>query len=120
MVLKILHNNKPLYVPQNGMRSTGAFSDTKEDMLEIFQTDVNGQPRELKKLMGRRNYSIFCAFDPLMLDPYGAAAAAAPPGAKPSPGALSLAVDFIVQGEGLYSNTAKYGPVVVPRVEFGY
>ena len=119
MVLKILHNNKPLYVPQNGMRSTGAFSDTKEDMLEIFQTDVNGQPRELKKLMGRRNFAIFCAYDPLALDPFGAAAAASP-GPKPTAGSLSLAVDFIVQGEGLYSTTAKYGPVVVPRLEFGY
>ncbi|PWW76251.1 hypothetical protein C7212DRAFT_280583 [Tuber magnatum] len=114
MVLKILHNNKPLYVPQNGMRSTGAPSDTKEDMLEIFQTDVNGQFRELKKLMGRRNYAIFCAFDPQ------SAAGSSIGATNAQGGSLSLAVDFIVQGEGLYSNTAKYGPVVVPRVEFGY
>jgi len=34
--------------------------------------------------------------------------------------ATSLAVDFIVQGEGVYAMTGKYGPVVVPRLEAGY
>ncbi|KAL7266092.1 hypothetical protein RUND412_011375 [Rhizina undulata] len=104
MVLKLLHNNKALYVPQNGMRSTHFPSDTKEDMIELFQTDVNGQSRELKKLMGRRNYVIFCAYD-------------AGIGMAGGPGPLSLAVDFIVQGESAFSNTFKYGPVVIPRVE---
>ncbi|RAL62509.1 hypothetical protein DID88_005074 [Monilinia fructigena] len=37
-VLKMLHNNKPLYVPQNGVKTTNQVSDTKEDMMEIFQT----------------------------------------------------------------------------------
>lgn len=114
MVLKMLHNNKQLYIPQNGMRSTGAPSDTKEDMLEIFQNDVNGQFRELKRLMGRRNYAIFCAYDPQ--NPHGLPTT--PTG--PSAGPLSMAVDFIVQGESLYVQTVKYGPVVIPRVEFGY
>lgn len=92
------------------MRSTHTPSDTKEDMMEIFQADVTGQVRELKKLMGRRNYTIFVGFD------------AQPPGQfdtmKAPP--LSLAVDFIVQGEGPYGPTVKYGPVVIPRVEYGH
>src|SRR5436190_1773934 len=53
-VLKLLHNNKVLYIPQNGQRSSHTVSDTKEDMMEVFLTDVNGAPREMKKLMGRR------------------------------------------------------------------
>lgn len=113
MVIKMLHNNKQLFIPQNGMRSTGAPSDTKEDMLEIFQTDVGGQYRELKRLMGRRNYSIFCGYDPL--NPHGL-----PVATDSKPSALSIAVDFIVQSEGNYSGTVKYGPVVIPRVEPGY
>ena len=116
MVLKILHNNKILYLPQNGMRSTHTVSDTKEEMIELFQTDVNGQLRELKKLMGRRNYAIFAAFDPQQQQQqqqhYDKGM-----GAKPGP--LSLAVDFIVQGETGYAPTVKYGPVVIPRVEYG-
>ncbi len=63
-VLKMLHNNKPLYVPANGQKTTNQVSDTKEDMMEIFQTDTNGGPREMKKLMGRRNYVAFVAYDP--------------------------------------------------------
>lgn len=108
MVIKMLHTSKVLYVPQNAMRSINSPSDTKEDMIELFQTDVNGQIRELKKLMGRRNYAIFVAFDPQpQYDP-----------SLMKPGALSLAVDFIVQGEGIYP-TVKYGPVVIPRVDSG-
>lgn len=115
MVIKMLHNNKQLFIPQNGMRSTGAPSDTKEDMLEIFQTDTNGQYRELKRLMGRRNYAIFCSYDPQ--NPHGIPTT---PTTSPTAGPLSMAVDFIVQGDGAYSQTVKYGPVVIPRVEFGY
>ncbi|KAL9605604.1 MAG: hypothetical protein Q9179_001221, partial [Wetmoreana sp. 5 TL-2023] len=63
-VLKLLHNNKPLYVPANGHRSTNAPSDTKEDMMEIFQQEPDGRPREMKKLMGRRNYVAVVAYDP--------------------------------------------------------
>lgn len=114
MVLKMLHNNKQLFIPQNGMRSTGAPSDTKEDMLEIFQNDVNGQYRELKRLMGRRNYAIFCSYDPQ--NPHGLPTTPSSGMAGP----LSIAVDFIVQGESAYVPTVKYGPVVIPRVEPGY
>ena len=57
-VLKMLHNNKPLYIPQNGTKSANPslVSDTKEDMMEIFQTDTNGGPREMKKLMVCQHY----------------------------------------------------------------
>ena len=33
---------------------------------------------------------------------------------------LSLAVDFVVQGDGAYTATTKYGPVIVPHLEFGH
>ncbi|KAI1005419.1 hypothetical protein K3495_g2800 [Podosphaera aphanis] len=112
--LKIMHNAKALYVPANGERSTNAVSNTKEDMLEIFQTETSGGPRELKKLMGRRNYVTFVPFDPEAIA-----------GKKPAPSTtaeqprLSLAVDFIVQGEGTLAKLAKYGPVVIPGLEYG-
>lgn len=114
LVLKMLHSSstKPLYVPQNGMRSTHSHSDTKEDMIELFQNDVTGGPKEGKKLMGRRNYAIFVAFEPQGMMPPGMVK----PGMAGGP--VSLAVEFIVQGEGMYP-TVKYGPVVVPRVEYG-
>ena len=122
-ILKLLHNNKLLYVPQNGHKSTHEVSDTKEDMMEIFHTDASGAPRELKKLMGRRNYVAVMAYDP---DTVAAAAAGAVlPGQIPgqphllSPeqqglSKLSLAVDFVVQGDGAFQATTKYGPVIVP------
>ena len=98
------------------MRGTHSVSDTKEDMIELFQTDVLGGVKEGKKLMARRNYAIFVAFEPQsgMSMPLGAK-----PGIQGSQGpSLSLAVDFIVQGEGMYP-TVKYGPIVVPRLEYG-
>src|SRR6478609_3018692 len=63
-VLKMLHNQKTLYVPQNGHKSTHEVSDTKEDMMEIFHNDASGTARELKKLMGRRDYVAIVAYDP--------------------------------------------------------
>ncbi|PKS12047.1 hypothetical protein jhhlp_001343 [Lomentospora prolificans] len=118
-ILKFLHNNKLLYVPQNGQKSTHEVSDTKEDMMEIFHTDASGAPREFKKLMGRRNYVAVMAYDP---DAAAAAGAAVPgmlPGQPLAPeqhglSKLSLAVDFIVQGDGAFQATTKYGPVIVP------
>jgi hypothetical protein len=106
-VTKMLHNNKILYIPQNGLRSTNQPSDTKEDMMEIFQAEVDGRVREQKKLMAKRGYVIFTGF---MVDP----------GTEAKGPNTSLAVDFIVQGEGVYAMTGKYGPVVVPRLEHGY
>ncbi|WEW60339.1 hypothetical protein PRK78_005824 [Emydomyces testavorans] len=123
-ILKLLHSNhKPLYIPPNGQRSTPSQpTDTKEDMMEIFQTDVSGQQREYRKLMGRRNYVAIVGYDPDsvnaaytgMLSPQGQGGTA--PGAFPK---LSLAIDFLVQGEGAFGNVIKYGPVIVPSLELG-
>lgn len=118
-VLKMLHNQKTLYVPQNGHKSNHEVSDTKEDMMEIFHTDASGTARELKKLMGRRNYVAVLAYDE--------AANQAPFSPNPSISSghqghlskLSLAVDYVVQGDGPYTATTKYGPVIIPHLEFG-
>jgi len=114
-IIKLLHNNKPLYIPANGHRSTPSQpTDTKEDMLEIFQIDVTGQPREHRKLMGRRNYVAIVAYDPELISAtYGHA------DVPRSSGKLNLAADFMVQGEGPYGNVIKYGPVIVPSLEYG-
>lgn len=139
MIVKLLHNNKLLYVPQNGQKSTHEVSDTKEDMMEIFHTDASGTAREHKKLMNRRNYVAIVAYDP---DAMGAGAAAqlggggggtlgsGYAGSVHSGGSgggrsaelskLSLAVDFVVQGDGGFGGTTKYGPVIVPHLEFGH
>lgn len=114
-VLRLLHSNKQLYVPANGHRSTNQPTDTKEDMMEIFAQDVNGQPRELKRLMARRNYVACVAFDPEVVQ--GAFGQTVTPGS--GGGKLSLAVDFMVQGDGTYGGAVKYGPVIVPSVEYG-
>ena len=114
-VLKLLHNNKPLYIPANGHRSTPSQpTDTKEDMMEIFQTDVTGTPREQRKLMGRRNYVAVVAYDPEVV---GGTFGRTDMGH--GSGRLSLAADFMVQGEGAYGNVVKFGPVIVPSLEFG-
>jgi len=117
-VLKMLHNTKALYVPQNGSKSSNTVSDTKEDMMEIFQTDTNGGPRELKKLMGRRNYVAFVAYDPEAIagTQY---AASVHSGSQGGLAKLSLAVDFVVQGDSGFSPPTKYGPVIIPSLEFG-
>jgi hypothetical protein len=125
-VLKMLHNQKSLYVPKNGQKSNHEVSDTKEDMMEIFHTDASGSARELKKLMGRRNYATFVAYDHEALAQLQAGFAN--PGLVPQQqqqqqqqglSKLSLAVDFVVQGDGAYQATTKYGPVIVPHLEFG-
>ncbi|KAI1142751.1 hypothetical protein F5Y05DRAFT_408199 [Hypoxylon sp. FL0543] len=118
-ILKMLHNNRAHYIPANGQRSnSNEISDTKEDMMEIFHTDASGSPRELKKLMGRRNYVAILAYDPdaVPATPYGPN-----PQAQQNGGLnrLSLAVDFVVQGDGAFTAPTKYGPVIVPHLEFG-
>lgn len=85
--------------------------------MEIFQTDANGAPRELKKLMGRRNYVAFVAYDPEVIA--GTNYAASQHSGSNGLAKLSLAVDFIVQGEGAFSPPTKYGPVIIPSLEFG-
>jgi PhoD related phosphatase len=113
----MLHNNKVHYVPPNGTRTQpGISSDTKEDMMEIFQTEANGAAREMKRLMGRRNYVAFAAYDAdAMAGHYGHAPEKAPH-AGPN---VSLAVDFMVQGEGGFTAPIKYGPVVIPKLDYG-
>ena len=121
-VLKMLHNQKSLYVPQNGQKSTHEVSDTKEDMMEIFHNDSSGTARELKKLIGRRNYVACVAYDQdtmaqqsqVPFSPNPSLAGSQPQGSK-----LSLAVDFVVQGDGAYTAPTKYGPVIIPHLEFG-
>ncbi|KAK5739448.1 hypothetical protein LTR17_005353 [Elasticomyces elasticus] len=120
-VIKFLHNNKPLYVPANGHRSSSSSAgmqatDTKEDMMEIFAADVDGRPRDLRKLMGRRNYLACVAYDPEIVQ--GAFGAATP---GKGAGRLSLAADFMVQGDGggYGGQPMKYGPVIVPSLEYG-
>ncbi|KAF2242589.1 hypothetical protein BU26DRAFT_570664 [Trematosphaeria pertusa] len=113
-VLRLLHNNRALYIPQNGHRSNHAPSDTKEDMMEIFTQDVNGTPREYKRLMGRRNYVACVIYDPEIVN--GTFGQAVPGHGS---GKLSLAVDFMVQNDGPYSAPMKYGPVIVPSLEYG-
>ncbi|KAF4123882.1 WW domain [Geosmithia morbida] len=130
-VLKMLHNQKSLYVPQNGQKSTHEVSDTKEDMMEIFHNDASGAARDLKKLIGRRNYAAFVAYDQ---DAVAAAQNQMPFSPAPSIAnfgqqqqqqqqqglsKLSLAVDFVVQGDGAFTAPTKYGPVIVPHLEFG-
>jgi hypothetical protein len=131
-VMKLLHSSttKQLYVPLNGHRSNHQPSDTKEDMMEIFQNEPDGRAREYRKLMGRRNYVAIVAYDPNDL--------AAIQGGMQWPGGsgmsvhsagsggdgrgltkLSLAVDFVVQGEGAFNAPTKYGPVIIPSLEFG-
>lgn len=87
--------------------------------MEIFHTDASGATREMKKLMGRRNYVTFVAYDQ-------DAASQVPFSPNPSISSsqqglskLSLAVDFVVQGDGAYTATTKYGPVIIPHLEFG-
>jgi hypothetical protein len=111
-ILKLLHNNKPLYIPANGHRSTNTPSDTKEDMMEIFQTEPDGRPREQRRLINRRAYLAMVAYDPEVVQPmFG--------GQQGGGGKLSLAADFMVQGEGGYAGVSKYGPVIIPSLEYG-
>jgi len=122
-LLKLLHSGsstKMLYVPANGHRSSPSeASDTKEDMMEIFHTDASGSAREMKKLMGRRNYAAFLAYDPEAV-PGTAYASTAGQAQQQGLSRLSLAVDFVVQGDGAFTTPTKYGPVIVPHLEFGH
>ena len=79
--------------------------------MEIFQTDVNGQAREYRKLMARRNYVAIVAYDPEAVNAsYGMSAGVSK---------LSLAADFMVQGDGALGNVVKFGPVIVPCLDQG-
>jgi hypothetical protein len=127
-ILKLLNSNKPLYIPANGTRSATAsanppVTDTKEDMMEIFQSDGSGSVNTgNKRLMARRGYVAVVAYDPeIVSGGFGrtAGAGAGVNGAETGSGKLSLAADFLVQGDGAYGGVIKYGPVVIPSLEFG-
>lgn len=139
MIVKLLHNNKLLYVPQNGQKSTHEVTDTKEDMMEIFHTEASGNAREHKKLMNRRNYVAIVAYDPEAMNGGGqqqqlgagtigpgyagsvhSGSGSGSGGRSAELSKLSLAVDFVVQGDGGFGGTTKYGPVIVPHLEFGH
>jgi len=115
-LLKMLHNNKVLYVPLNGHKTTNEVSDTKEDMMEIFHTEASGSAREHKKLMNRRNYVAIVAYDPEAIAGGTQYAASVASGHSGGLSKLSLAVDFVVQGDGAFNSTTKYGPVIVPHL----
>ncbi|RMD44316.1 hypothetical protein DV735_g872, partial [Chaetothyriales sp. CBS 134920] len=115
-VLKLLNSNKPLYIPANGTRSTPSVpTDTKEDMLEIFTHDVTGQPSHNRRLIARRNYVAVVCYDPEVVN----GAFGAQTDVNRGTGRLSLAADFLVQGDGAYGHVVKYGPVVIPSLEYG-
>lgn len=86
--------------------------------MEIFHTDASGSARELKKLMGRRNYVSFMAYDPEAI-PGTQYSASIANGHSQGLSKLSLAVDYVVQGDGAFTTSTKYGPVIVPHLEFG-
>lgn len=118
-ILRLLNSQKPLYIPTNGHRSTPSQpTDTKEDMMEIFAADVDGRPREHRRLMGRRNYLACVAYDPeIVQGSYGSVVGGG--GRQNGGGRLSLAADFMVQGEGGFGQPLKYGPVIIPSLDFG-
>ena len=81
-------------------------------MMEIFQNETDGRTREAKKLMGRRNYVAIVAYDPEQI------------AGGPGQGKLSLAADFMVQSEGGggmmgAGGVSRYGPVIIPHLDFG-
>lgn len=83
--------------------------------MEIFTVDPMGQQNQgNRRLMARRNYVAIVAYDPEMVNNnFGRT-----DGNRGS-GKLSLAADFLVQGDGGYGGIIKYGPVVIPSLEFG-
>lgn len=89
--------------------------------MEIFGQDVDGRQRELKRLMGRRNYVACVAFDPEAVQgAFGQGPGELTQGGGTGgQGKLSLAIDFMVQSDGGYGGAVKYGPVIVPSLEFG-
>lgn len=85
--------------------------------MEIFQVDGTGQPNTgNKRLMAKRGYVAIVAYDPEAVNQgFGRT-----PGQQGS-GKLSLAADFLVQADNNYGTAPvmKYGPVVIPSLEFG-
>jgi len=94
MVIKLLHNQNQYYIPaMNSSANTKSKSDTKEEMMELFARDVDGKALSLKKLLPRRNYVICRGGD------------------------QSTLVWELCAERGKGSETIKYGPIVVPRLQ---
>jgi len=89
--------------------------------MEIFAADVDGRPREHRRLMGRRNYLACVAYDPEVVQgSFGTVAGGGNGGGRGGGGGrLSLAADFMVQGDGGFGQPMKYGPVIIPSLEYG-
>lgn len=99
--------------------------------MEIFQVDGAGAPNTgNKRLMARRGYVAVVAYDPEIVGGgFGRTGGGggsvqgihggAVNGQDTGSGKLSLAADFLVQGDGAYGGVVKYGPVVIPSLEFG-
>ena len=98
--------------------------------MEIFTQEPDGRPRENRKLMGRRGYVAIVAYDPeVVTGQFGGSQVGSASGKTPEHGRLSLAVDFMIQSDaapgapGLGTagmpSVSKYGPVIVPSLEFG-
>lgn len=91
--------------------------------MEIFQSDGSGSVNTgNKRLMARRGYVAVVAYDPEIVSGGFGRQGGAPGGvngAESGSGKLSLAADFLVQGDGAYGGVIKYGPVVIPSLEFG-
>ena len=87
--------------------------------MEIFTVDAAGQPNGgNRRLMAKRGYLAVVAYDP---ETVGAGAMGFQQPQRPGQGSgkLSLAADFLVQGEAAYGGVMKFGPVVIPSLEFG-
>lgn len=86
--------------------------------MEIFAAEPDGRQRDMRKLMGRRNYMAIVAYDPdVVTCAYGQKNVHGT-----GTGRLSLAVDIMVQTDAVGMGAAgvsKYGPVVVPSLDFG-
>lgn len=132
-VLKLFSSisQKPIYIPQNGQRSTPTLmSDTKEEMMEIFVREDGVGIREAKSLMGKRNFAVFVGFDQEAVhvtagsqgvhgNMYDGSAGSVDSGGQDVMRTLSLAVNYFVQVEGSFGTCSKYGPVIIPCLDFG-
>lgn len=88
--------------------------------MEIFAADVDGRQRDLRRLMGRRNYLACVAYDPEVVQgAFSGGQNGGSQGGGGGQGRLSLAADFMVQNDGGYGQPMKYGPVIIPSLEYG-
>jgi len=95
MVIKLLHNNQRFYLPPlQGSGNTKQQSDTKEEMMDLFAKDVDGRDLgNMRKLLPRRNYALCRGGD----------------------GGVQVWEICVESGRG--SETVKYGPIIIPRLQ---